>query len=678
MKYFFKFFSLFILIVTLYSFSPTVLAVDGWMQQTGSGSRTWRAIASSSDGTKLVAAVGGGYIYTSTDSGVTWTERTSAGSRNWYGLASSADGLKLVATVGEGAGYIYTSTDGGVTWTERTSGGSNYWLHVSSSADGTKLFATTDSTDDGYLYTSTDSGVTWTQQTAVGQLGIWPTASSSDGTKLVAATYGGSIYRSTNSGVTWNAMPSAGTAFWFSVTSSADGTKLAATSCVGYIYTSTDSGTTWTQRTAPGTACWESITYSPDGSKLFVLKGGAGMYVSTDDGATWTQQSGVSTTGGYWRMIASSTDGSKASFVNNPGYIYTYGTLTPATVTTGSATSIGDNTATLGGTITDVGVGGVGGGVTVRGFEYGLTTSYGSTASDSGSYSTGAYTKDISSLTCDTLYHFRAYVTSPAGTSYGSDNTFTTVCPYVSSVSSSNDNAPYFPNATISTTITFSESVTVTGTPQLTLETGDTNRTATYTSGSGTNTLTFTYTVQPGDHTLDLDYTNTTALTLNGGTIKDSSTNDANLTLPQPGASGSLSYNKNIEIAFPAAVSLPSITHNTTIPPPATVPNTPNIPVTTPTTPTTAPTTPTPASCPTLGDIPPILKLKLSHPNVKTLQQLLNCKGYTISTTGAGSPGKETTKFGLLTYKAVKAFQAARSIKVDGIVGVETREAFMR
>ena len=39
--------------------------------------------------------------------GATWTERTSAGSRNWGGVASSSDGTNLVAVVY--GGYIYTS-----------------------------------------------------------------------------------------------------------------------------------------------------------------------------------------------------------------------------------------------------------------------------------------------------------------------------------------------------------------------------------------------------------------------------------------------------------------------------------------------------------------------------------------------------------------------------------------
>ena len=94
----------------------------------------------------------------------------------------------------------------------------------------------------------------------------------------------------------------------------------------------------------------------------------------------------------------------------------------------------------------------------------------------------------------------------------------------------------------------FDEAVFVTGSPRLQLETGATDRFASYVSGSGTNTLTFDYTVVNGDATSDLDYLSTSALGLNGGTIKDDATNNASLTLPSPGAAGSLGFNKNIVI----------------------------------------------------------------------------------------------------------------------------------
>jgi hypothetical protein len=73
--------------------------------------RSWRSVASSADGTKLAAAVGGGQIFMSTDSGVTWTAR--ARGQQWRSVASSADGMKLVA-VGY-PGQIYKSTDAGMT-----------------------------------------------------------------------------------------------------------------------------------------------------------------------------------------------------------------------------------------------------------------------------------------------------------------------------------------------------------------------------------------------------------------------------------------------------------------------------------------------------------------------------------------------------------------------------------
>ncbi len=123
-----------------------------------------------------------------------------------------------------------------------------------------------------------------------------------------------------------------------------------------------------------------------------------------------------------------------------------------------------------------------------------------------------------------------------------------TTPPTVTNVTSSTANGIYTTGATISIQVVFSEIVFVTGTPQLTLATGGTSFPVNYSSGSGTNTLTFTYTVAAGHTTADLDYVATTSLALNGGTIRDVATNNATLTLPAPGATGSLGFNKNIVI----------------------------------------------------------------------------------------------------------------------------------
>ena len=120
--------------------------------------------------------------------------------------------------------------------------------------------------------------------------------------------------------------------------------------------------------------------------------------------------------------------------------------------------------------------------------------------------------------------------------------------PTVTGVSSSTTNGTYKAGETISVQVTFSEAVTVTGTPQLTLETGTTDQVLNYSTGSGSTVLSFTYTVQAGDTSADLDYASTTALALNSGTIKDGAGNNATLTLPTPSASGSLGASKSIVV----------------------------------------------------------------------------------------------------------------------------------
>ena len=60
------------------------------------------------------AVVYNGYIYRSTDYGVTWSQ--VGNSNNWYSVAMSSDGKYQTAVVH--GGYIYRSTDYGVTWSQ--------------------------------------------------------------------------------------------------------------------------------------------------------------------------------------------------------------------------------------------------------------------------------------------------------------------------------------------------------------------------------------------------------------------------------------------------------------------------------------------------------------------------------------------------------------------------------
>lgn len=70
------------------------------------------------------------------------------------------------------------------------------------------------------------------------------------------------------------------------------------------------------------------------------------------------------------------------------------------------------------------------------------------------------------------------------------------------------------------------------------------------------------------------------------------------------------------------------------------------------------------------------LKLGTIGEDVRILQQFLNSKGFTVSKIGAGSRGKETTKFGPATQAALVNFQKTKKIiPATGYYGPKTRAA---
>ncbi len=99
----------------------------------------------------------------------------------------------------------------------------------------------------------------------------------------------------------------------------------------------------------------------------------------------------------------------------------------PPTVVTTAATGIGLNTATVNGTVNANGTS------TAVSFNYGLTTTYGSTFAGTPSPVTGNTVTNVSAalagLLGNTTYHYQVVGSSAAGTSNGNDMTFTTAGP---------------------------------------------------------------------------------------------------------------------------------------------------------------------------------------------------------------------------------------------------------
>ncbi len=93
------------------------------------------------------------------------------------------------------------------------------------------------------------------------------------------------------------------------------------------------------------------------------------------------------------------------------------------TATTGSASNVASTTTTLNGTVNP------NGNDTNYYFEYGPTTSYGSTtptAVAGAGASNAAVSANLAGLNAGTTYHYRLVATSSAGTTNGADQTFTT------------------------------------------------------------------------------------------------------------------------------------------------------------------------------------------------------------------------------------------------------------
>ncbi len=315
---------------------------ENWVRANMLPQADWWSVASSADGTRLVAF---GFVYTnlstgesdyfgiftSSDSGVSWTKRYVS-SDFMYSMASSADGTRLVA-VAE-VGRIYTSSDAGVTWNETSAPQGNWWS-VASSADGRKLVA---AANDGF-YTSSDWGFSWTKTYAASTPTLWSVASSADGTKLVAIGSGG-ILTSSDSGASWTKRSPPSNTILSSVASSADGKRLVAVNHQGEIYTSSDSGANWTRTftSAPGTNNFWSVASSADGTRLVTVSQQLGTYISINSGVSWTETSGP---GPDYPTVALSSDGTKIVVATTgPGGIYTSSPASIQNTTVGTAGSI--------------------------------------------------------------------------------------------------------------------------------------------------------------------------------------------------------------------------------------------------------------------------------------------------------------------------------------------------
>lgn len=786
-----------------------------WTERSGAGSRAWEDIASSEDGAKAVAAVSGGYIYTTTDYGATWTERTGSGSRFWKSVASSSDGTNLLASVFNG--YLYYSSNSGSSWSELTSAGQRNWVDATLSEDGTKLFGITST---GVAYYSTNSGSNWTLANIDSK--TWDSVASSSSGALVYAVSGEStssnVRSSSDYGASFEVDANSGSRSWESITTSDDGSVIYAGANNGYIYKTANGGISWSALTSAGSRIWSSLSTSADGTVVVASAIEGVIYLSIDGGSTWFTETSSTT----WNAVSISDDGARIYAVRENGYIYTalldliaptitnissdkangtYATgevididvtFSEAVTSTGSVTitletgttdrtctftvsnsttgtcnytvAVGDNTldlnvSSVSGTIRDEAtnaltnfvpatnlatnkslvidaippvISSVGSSVTNTTstiswstdkasssyIEYGLTSSYGTTTTEI-DVDTGVLNHQVllSNLVKCTTYFYRVRSKDSAlNPGVGDASSFSTAgcvggasiedisAESITILSGGMTSLTYdsrtlslnIPPAVTDSDAVFQikvlgkdEVIDSSGIPEGNLIQAETDLfdLKAYTAVD-TKVSTFNEPIE-----ITMSYDSADILGIDESTLKIYRYDEENWYLTDDCSvdtnANEITCSTNDFSVFSVFGTAPVVNNNTNggvvsvaflqeISDRMRLANSGcdknNLYSTKTGLPCNKDTQSKNNICGVLPELPKILKLKNNHSTVKILQQILNCKGFTVSNIGAGSKGKETTLFGQKTKDALIKFQKANNLKDDGVLGPNTRK----
>jgi len=331
--------------------------VDGTENLTGGG---WNSVACSADGVNAIASQDGvGRVYISPNSGASWF-LTSLSAETWTSVASSSNGSILVAT--SLSGYIYVSRDSGVTWTPQEDSGIGQWLSSGISPDGSTFMV---GESNGTVDTN---GTNWPFITnivgGVGATGVGGPAGATGpaGTNGISGeigatgvsiltgvgaptsnigklgdTYidicGAALYGPQS--ITYS--PSYASGVWILGTpveawnpATVNDSGLVYCSTITALYTGTLSGGTLAMTGTPAQPTgfinnMNVVAETPDGQIVYAagydyLGGPTTMYVSVDAGSTWYIGDG----GTLWTSVACSADGSFAIGYSTTGnLIYT-------------------------------------------------------------------------------------------------------------------------------------------------------------------------------------------------------------------------------------------------------------------------------------------------------------------------------------------------------------------
>ena len=183
---------------------------------------------------------------------------------------------------------------------------------------------------------------------------------------------------------------------------------------------------------APGTAAFSNVTTNsiranwtangnPAGTQYYCENTTKGTNSGWTSNLDWNSTGLSEDTTYHFQVKAKNGDGIETGWTNLGSQKTDIGN-DPPQVTTNNASGVTSTSAQLNGNLDSTG------GLSCDvWFEYGETTSYGSSTTKQSKSSTGSFNQAISSLDPNTTYHFRAKASNTAGSDDGADRIFTTL-----------------------------------------------------------------------------------------------------------------------------------------------------------------------------------------------------------------------------------------------------------
>jgi len=268
----------------------------------GNSDYNWKGVSMSANGSVVLAAVVGGRIYLSTDSGANFTELSSpAGgtNRNWIWTAVSGDGAVQLAG---GAGFLYVSTDSGVNWALNNPSGVRDYQGGVVSKDGSWALVGSNTGTGNRVWRYEVAEDDWTTYIPVAA-GDWRNCLgiSDDGSVMVAGNYPGRLYLSTDNGANWSEIQPLGNndSYWNGAAVASDNqTIIVGQDDTSHLYKSINQGSTWSDIFTDPDSYLNMVKMSSDGTQMMALSiaGSHKVYLSNDSGVSFINETPVGVT----------------------------------------------------------------------------------------------------------------------------------------------------------------------------------------------------------------------------------------------------------------------------------------------------------------------------------------------------------------------------------------------